>query len=33
LRVDSADEQLLGPWINRRIEIQLIAPNDPTRDG
>jgi general secretion pathway protein A len=29
LRVDRADENLLGPWINRRIEIQLLSTTTP----
>ncbi len=29
-RVDAESERLLGPWINRRIEIQLTAPSTPS---
>jgi general secretion pathway protein A len=32
LRVDGADEQLLGPWINRRIELELSAADPPAQD-
>lgn len=33
LRVDAAEERLLGPWVNRRIELQLFSTEAPSETG
>jgi len=30
LKVDAEEERLRGPWINRRIELEIYAPTEPT---